>query len=103
MTEAETPDIRKPFRHHGVVFNDNTNDTQYIAECPFCGKADHFYVNKENGLWDCKRCLASGDVSQFLLMVSSAYEKALTPRLIEKLSAHRQLPAEAFDGWHIGH
>lgn len=31
-----------------------------IADCPFCGKAGHLYVNLDNGLWDCKVCGQAG-------------------------------------------
>lgn len=31
-----------------------------IADCIFCGKQKHLYVNLENGAWDCKVCNESG-------------------------------------------
>lgn len=31
-----------------------------IADCPFCGKVKHLYVNMESGAWDCKVCGESG-------------------------------------------
>lgn len=31
-----------------------------VADCPYCGKAEHLYVNLETGGWDCKRCNESG-------------------------------------------
>ncbi len=35
-----------------------------ISDCPSCGKRKHLYLNVENGLWDCKRCDASGNLWQ---------------------------------------
>lgn len=38
-----------------------TSGTHLIADCPFCSKAKHLYVNIDRGgVWDCKRCEAAG-------------------------------------------
>lgn len=45
----------KAFRMHGVFFHESTG-SQLLGDCPFCTKAEHFYVNKKTLLWDCKIC-----------------------------------------------
>ncbi len=37
----------------GYSLRDSGAD-QWVTNCPYCGKKDHFYINKNNGLWDCK-------------------------------------------------
>lgn len=39
---------------------------QYLTNCPFCNKPDHFYINKTTQLWDCKRCSEEGNVIKLL-------------------------------------
>jgi len=34
---------------------------ELITDCPACGKPKHVYVNRKTGLWNCKRCNASGN------------------------------------------
>lgn len=36
--------------------------THAVADCPFCNRAKHLYVNVENGLWDCKVCEEAGNI-----------------------------------------
>lgn len=54
----------KPFEFHGCDFT--IKGTQGISDCPLCGKPEHFFVNKINGMFDCKRCLAKGNIFSFL-------------------------------------
>lgn len=39
-----------------ISFKDN-GTTQYILDCPVCGAKDHVYMGKDNGVWDCKKCM----------------------------------------------
>lgn len=43
------------------------NETQYNIVCPQCGdgKWGHFYINKDNGLWSCRKCGIKGNWKQF--------------------------------------
>ena len=34
----------------------------YIADCPICGKAKHFYINRKSQMWDCKKCGEEGNI-----------------------------------------
>lgn len=39
---------------------------QYITDCPFCGKAAHFYIDRATQLFDCKKCGESGNIIKLL-------------------------------------
>jgi len=56
----------------------NRKGNHIQADCPFCGKEKHFYLNiykvfekTEAGLykkcWDCKHCLETGDLTKLLI------------------------------------
>jgi hypothetical protein len=51
----------------------------FIAECPFCYKPDHFYINKgynNKGIlhpYDCKKCGVSGSVFTFLAKLNALH------------------------------
>lgn len=53
----------------GVILTDGPGD-QLVGDCPFCGKADHFFVNSETGQYDCKVCTESGNPINFLGRIS---------------------------------
>lgn len=55
----------KAFESLGTVFT-GENETQAYGDCPLCGESGHFYASLSKPLWDCKKCKASGNVSDFL-------------------------------------
>ena len=97
----ELTDSTKGFFTHGVTFS-TTKGNQAVGVCPFCNKEDHFYVNMDNRLWDCKRCGAKGNFNQFLEMVAKAAEKGFTDQRLTNLAVDRKLPKSAFTGRGIG-
>jgi 5S rRNA maturation endonuclease (ribonuclease M5)/KaiC/GvpD/RAD55 family RecA-like ATPase len=36
---------------------------ELITTCPLCNKEEHFYMNVNNGLWDCKVCGQNGNIT----------------------------------------
>lgn len=50
--------VRSHLTVHKVV--QEASGPHSLADCPFCGKQKHLYVNMENGAWDCKVCQESG-------------------------------------------
>lgn len=46
---------------------------QYICDCPFCGKAQHFYISKETQMWDCKKCGEYGNIYKLLKKLNKTY------------------------------
>ena len=39
---------------------------QYVGDCPFCNKKEHFFVNPESGMFDCKKCGTEGNHLTFI-------------------------------------
>lgn len=53
-------------RDHLQNLNLEIHKTQGIGDCPYCGKPDHFYINKRNFLHDCKKCGESGNLKKLV-------------------------------------
>lgn len=50
-----------------VLINPRPNTrNHYIANCPFCGKPKHFYINRSSQLFDCKKCGEEGNIVKLL-------------------------------------
>ena len=52
------------------------NNGQWIADCPSCGKEQHFFMSAKTGLWDCKHCSSSGNWFKFV----KDFKKGFTSR-----------------------
>jgi DNA primase len=44
-----------------------------ITTCPYCGKADHFYLNRSSQQWDCKKCGEDGNIFKLLNFLGKLY------------------------------
>lgn len=55
------------FKEKGLRYKTTTTGQYTMEICPACGdnKFHHCYVNRENGLWDCKKCSAKGNFNHF--------------------------------------
>jgi twinkle protein len=45
----------------GKSLNHKIMGSEIVADCPYCGKEKHFYINARSGLWECKKCLEKGN------------------------------------------
>lgn len=106
MSKDELHESMRPFTDHHL-FVRKWGAKQIVADCPFCGKEKHFYVNPTNYLWDCKVCGARGNLGQFLYAIHRQYMEYLEDpahdHLYAKLSADRRLPVSAFKAWKVGY
>lgn len=86
------------FEFHGVYPEDIGNN-QLRADCPFCGKEEHFYVNPETFQWDCKGggCLRHGNHLSFLTQLHAFHFEQRTLEKYEELAEQRQLPSWVFE------
>jgi hypothetical protein len=65
----------------------------HVYDCPFCGKAEHFYYFPETTTWDCKVCTAPGNnVYTFIQRIYNEVCKKTVDDLIEQW----QLPRRVF-------
>jgi DNA primase len=53
----------------------NASRKHFVATCIFdeCQKENHFFINKETGLWDCKKCGKDGNIFTFLAKVGALH------------------------------
>lgn len=57
----------------------NAPHNHFVADCPFCDKTGHFYINKgvtKKGIihgYDCKKCGVAGSVFTFLAKLNALY------------------------------
>lgn len=94
-------DTLRGFTTHGVEFS-SSRGNQEVGTCPFCNKANHFYVNTENRLWDCKRCGLRGNFNGFLEEMCKVNMKRFNEKQIKGLAIDRGLPRSAFNEWEFG-
>lgn len=50
-----------------------TRSGQYVADCPFCSKEQHFYISRRTQLFDCKRCQEHGSIYKLLRHLDKLY------------------------------
>lgn len=50
-----------------------TRSGQYIADCPLCGKEQHFYISRKTQMWDCKKCHSYGNIYKLLRLLDKTY------------------------------
>jgi hypothetical protein len=90
-----------PLQYHGVDFVDESGD-QLVADCPFCGKEGHFYANKVRGLWDCKKCGASGNTGTFLRQIAADTMKGTRSSAMQELARDRGVSVSTLKRWFLG-
>jgi ribosomal protein L37AE/L43A len=62
---------------------------QHVGNCPFCMDPDHFYVNVDKGVYDCKKCGASGNQYTLMTELSKLYLQDTPKSLYEELATGR--------------
>jgi hypothetical protein len=83
----DEPEGIRLFRWHGMDLAERGN--QAVGNCPFCEQGGRFYVNIENGKWDCKKCVTSGNPMEFIRRL---YEKSREGKCnLDNLAANRGL------------
>lgn len=89
-------DFVRAYSHLGFVPGNEVGN-QVVGDCIFCGKVNKFYINKENGQFDCKSasCAKKGNVYTFLKLWAEATQ-AETPKqlksMLSQLSSDRGIP-----------
>lgn len=90
-------DILNAFTFHGVSFTLEGSNAK--ADCPFCGKQNHFFVETKTGKYNCRRCSNEGNLYTFLeeLWRISGDKPGL--KRLETLAADRGIPVDEFQAW----
>ena len=72
--------------------------TQYSGRCLFCGKDEHFSINKKTLQWDCKKCGRSGGTSTLLIQAVKFGVSNFKMNVAIKLSKHRGIKIDTCIG-----
>lgn len=88
------PAIRTFNFHDCFMQPPSVNGGNWTGDCPFCGKEKHFFVESEEGMWDCKVCGERGNVISFLTRIIKKFDGFATDKEWNTLSAHRQIPVK---------
>lgn len=86
-----------------VKIDKETRSGQYICTCPYCGKPQHFYINRRTQLWDCKKCGVTGNIYKLLIHLDKTYligDKSV--EMSDKISSIRSLSEEEDEEQEIG-
>jgi putative DNA primase/helicase len=81
------------FEEHGVEFT-SRNGNELIGTCPFCDKADHFFVDESTGRFKCHRCDAEGNRISFLEKISQHRHEETTTEDFRRLAKQRGIPTK---------
>lgn len=93
----ELPEKLRPYDFHGIGFSGSGNIRK--ADCPFCDKEGHFYVNVGTGQFSCKRCLEEGNTFTFLQKVFDYSMKNTSDKALLTMSKDRGIPISEFKEW----
>lgn len=76
------------------------------ADCPFCGKENHFFIKLETGQWQCKICggpsaKGGGNIYSFIREIHlKSMEQTLEDDL-ELVAEERKIPAYVMQEWGV--
>lgn len=85
----DAPAPIKPFICHGVELTKVDGSNQFLGNCPFCGKRSKFYVNEENGMYDCKVCGATGNAVTFMTVHAHKMVEETSDNKLAELAGSR--------------
>ena len=95
----DIPENLRPFIFHGVDFRKTTGQAE--AECPLCG-GSKFFVNSDNGLWDCKNCMEHGNPIEFIRKFHEECLATTTEDALAELAKSRGvLSIETLQRWRV--
>lgn len=86
------------YEQFGVLLPEECNASgQLVCDCPFCEKERHFYINSNDGRYQCKVCQRSGNRYSFIREI---YEQALAATSKQDLrpfsKARKTFPVTSF-------
>ena len=101
MTELQSHPAIKAYCQHGYVPTGET-ETEIYGNCPFCGKTDRLYVNKDSKAWDCKVCHRNGGFLTFLDEVTTMCQEHFKGAQAIKLAKSRGLSIATLKKFRMG-
>lgn len=96
----------RPFEAHGAEYVRVAGNDQAQGVCPFCGSADKFFTNMENGLWDCKgkECVGfrHGNVYTFLKQIAEFQHEETSAKDFDRLAGLRSIGVQELKDAELG-
>lgn len=102
MTELRAHTAIKAYCQHGF-FPTGETESEIYGNCPFCGKKDRLYVNKDSKAWDCKVCQKHGGFLTFLEEISKLCQEHFKGTVAIKLSKSRGISIATLKKFKIGY
>lgn len=99
----KVPKKLQPFTIFGLEFTGTSGDTHMTADCPFCDKAKHLFVNIKSTQYKCHVCLESGNLTTFLTTMMELTHDDTPRETFGKLRKLRGIPSVAFKRWGLAH
>ena len=86
-------DYTHVFAAFGVGFGTRSGSEAVAEECPWC-HGGRCYVNADTGLYHCKQCQESGNVTDYLTWAHGECLKATTDDHYRELKERRGIPLQ---------
>ena len=88
----------KAFSQHGVEFIRMVDDENAVANCPFSGGKEKFFVNKNTGQWDSKNTGRQGNLYTFLEDLYKFWLAKTNAEHLRDLSIRKKTPIDIYYG-----
>lgn len=104
----DTPEKLAPYLQHGVrlTWRHSTEVSgEANGDCPFCGKENHFFVNKETGQYNCKVCSAGegdkpgGNLYNFLRKLHQESVLSTSDAELDMVAEERKITTTTLKRW----
>jgi ribosomal protein L37AE/L43A len=103
VSGKEIPEKLRPFHFLGL---DMRWEGKQVAEadCPFCGKENHFFIKLSTGQWQCKICggpsdKGGGNIYSFIRELHKISMEQTPEDDLELVSEERRIPAYILREW----
>lgn len=103
----DTPVALKPYVFHGVDLSEGVSGDQVRGTCPFCqDDANKFFVNREDGRWNCKQCgegtkNGGGNYRWFAELLAKMSQEETSDSFLEPLAKDRRLSVKTLREWGV--
>ena len=101
MTRPLPKNLRQIATH--IEVRRSKSGGNWIADCPFCDKENHFFINADTGMWDCKVCGASGNPVSFMTQICDAAQGWATKEDWLDLRKSRNIPVPVLRDCGLGY
>ena len=100
------PEYLRPFSFHGLELHYRDNDTQALADCPFCGRENKFSINIESGQYRCFVCSegtdkGGGNALVFLRKLHEIAQGLTNVVSTSSFALDRGVTEETFGAWGV--